>query len=328
VYYYHGDHLGSAQVVTDYRGEVYEHIEYTPYGELWVEHAPNVEATPFRFTGKERDSETGLYYYGARYLNPQTGMWLSTDPAMGEYIPQAPMNDEARRYNQNLPGMGGVFNTVNLHTYHYAGNNPVNLVDPDGEKQTEAQKQLTRVLADLARVNRKEDFSIVITRSRHDDGNNGYYYKSTLSVMYNGIALNNVSVQSTADYPTLNQPGGPVGQTLPTGRYTGTLLSESPSYLRPIKLVDGVNAKESDTYLIHPNLFTNRDNNGNNGPWLQPYSAGCQILNLTDFNEVMDILEAVGFRSGDTIPVIINPPPKLDLLNNNPRTTFQLTEDF
>jgi RHS repeat-associated protein len=133
VYYYHGDHLGSAQVVTDYRGEVYEHIEYTPYGELWVEHAPNVEATPFRFTGKERDSETGLYYYGARYLNPQTGMWLSTDPAMGEYIPQAPINDEARKYNQNLPGMGGVFNTVNLHVYHYAGNNPVRYTDPTGE---------------------------------------------------------------------------------------------------------------------------------------------------------------------------------------------------
>jgi RHS repeat-associated protein len=133
VYYYHGDHLGSAQVVTDYRGEVYEHIEYTPYGELWVEHAPDVEATPFRFTGKERDSETGLYYYGARYLNPQTGMWLSTDPAMGEYIPQAPLNDEARKYNGNLPGMGGIFNTVNLHAYHYAGNNPVKYTDPEGE---------------------------------------------------------------------------------------------------------------------------------------------------------------------------------------------------
>jgi hypothetical protein len=60
-------------------------------------------------------------------------MWLSTDPAMGEYIPQAPMNDEARRYNQNLPGMGGVFNTVNLHTYHYAGNNPVRYTDPTGK---------------------------------------------------------------------------------------------------------------------------------------------------------------------------------------------------
>jgi RHS repeat-associated protein len=113
-------------------GEIYEQLEYTPYGELWVEHVPVVEATPFRFTRKERDSETGLYYYGARYLNPQTSMWLSADPAMGEYIPQAPINDEAKQHNKELPGMGGVFNYVNLHAYHYAGNNPIKLTDPDG----------------------------------------------------------------------------------------------------------------------------------------------------------------------------------------------------
>jgi RHS repeat-associated protein len=94
--------------------------------------ASDLAKTPFRFTGKELDEETGLYYYGARYLNPQTGMWLSADPAMGEYIPRAPVDDEARKYNQNLPGMGGVFNYVNLHTYHYAGNNPVKLKDPTG----------------------------------------------------------------------------------------------------------------------------------------------------------------------------------------------------
>jgi RHS repeat-associated protein len=135
-YFYHGDHLGSAQLVTDYRGEVYEHLEYTPYGELWVEHAEqaaaSVDKTAFRFTGKERDGETGLYYYGARYLNPQTSLWLSADPAMGEYIPAAPINDEVRERNGNLPGMGGVYNYVNLHVYHYAGNNPVKYTDPDG----------------------------------------------------------------------------------------------------------------------------------------------------------------------------------------------------
>ena len=84
------------------------------------------------FTGKELDAETGLYYYGARYLDPKTGRWLSGDPAMGEYLPVAPVNDDARKRNQNLPGQGGVFNYVNLHAYHYAGNNPVKLVDPDG----------------------------------------------------------------------------------------------------------------------------------------------------------------------------------------------------
>ena len=84
-------------------------------------------------TVKERDMETGLYYYGARYLNSRTGRWISGDPAMGDYVPEAPVDDEARKRNGNLPGMGGVFNYVNLHVYHYAGNNPVKYFDPDGE---------------------------------------------------------------------------------------------------------------------------------------------------------------------------------------------------
>ncbi|WP_024466964.1 RHS repeat domain-containing protein, partial [Treponema pedis] len=120
-YYYHSDHLGSAQFVTDWRGKQYEHIEYTPYGELWVEEtAPGIDKLPFRFTGKELDEETGLYYYGARYLDPKYSRWLSGDPALNDYIPKAPIDDEAKKHNENLPGMGGVFNVVNLHVYHYA----------------------------------------------------------------------------------------------------------------------------------------------------------------------------------------------------------------
>jgi RHS repeat-associated protein len=127
LYYYHGDHLGSAQIVTDPEGKIYEQLEYTPYGELWVEHLKTtIEATPFRFTGKERDSETGLYYFGARYLNPQTGMWLSADPAMGEYVPAL------GQMAKNLPSNGGVYNSINLHTYNYCYNNPVKYTDPDG----------------------------------------------------------------------------------------------------------------------------------------------------------------------------------------------------
>ncbi|WP_244870303.1 RHS repeat domain-containing protein [Treponema pedis] len=159
-YYYHSDHLGSAQFVTDWRGKQYEHIEYTPYGELWTyksktaklflttynnflakqpeglieETAPGIDKLPFRFTGKELDEETGLYYYGARYLDPKYSRWLSGDPALNDYIPKAPIDDEAKKHNENLPGMGGVFNVVNLHVYHYAGNNPIKYIDPDGRE--------------------------------------------------------------------------------------------------------------------------------------------------------------------------------------------------
>ena len=44
----------------------------------------------------------------------------------------APVNDEAKKHNQNLPGMGGIYNIVNFHLYHYAGNNPVKYTDPTG----------------------------------------------------------------------------------------------------------------------------------------------------------------------------------------------------
>jgi RHS repeat-associated protein len=86
-----------------------------------------------KFSGKELDAETGLYYYGARYLDAKAGRWLSADPALGDYIPGAPVDDAAKKRNSSLPGMGGVFNIINLHLYHYAGNNPVKYTDPDGE---------------------------------------------------------------------------------------------------------------------------------------------------------------------------------------------------
>ncbi|MGI5171976.1 RHS repeat-associated core domain-containing protein [Treponema sp. OMZ 840] len=131
-YYYHSDHLGSAHLITDYKGDEYERVEYTPYGEYWIEkRAPENKTLPFKFTGKERDEETGLYYYGARYLDAKTSRWLTTDPALGEYIPVAPVNDEAKKHNQNLPG-GGIYNTLSTHLYNYANNNPIKYEDPDG----------------------------------------------------------------------------------------------------------------------------------------------------------------------------------------------------
>ena len=137
-FYYHTDHLGSTNWVTDYQAQGYEHFTYTPYGEAWVEEhlSSSIHRMSHRFTGQELDPETGLYAFPARNYDPRTSRWLSTDPALEEYLPIAPTSDEAREHNQQLPGMGGVFNTLNLAVYHYGANNPLKYVDPDGRQTT------------------------------------------------------------------------------------------------------------------------------------------------------------------------------------------------
>ena len=199
-YYYHSDHLGSASLISDYKGDEYQRIEYTPYGETWVEKTDpqaNLNFLPYRFTSKEMDEETGLYYYGARYLDPKYSMWISTDPALGEYIPQAPVSEEARKNNQNLPGMGGVFNHINSNLYHYAGNNPVRYIDPDGRYEFDVENgiiycDLTNsedcILASTAYVMfENRDFPICIAR----DTNSGLYLQFTNSEsMVNFVADN------------------------------------------------------------------------------------------------------------------------------------------
>ena len=108
-------------------------LKYYHYNEMLTDWRGGPSgATPFRFTCKEPDPETGLYYFGARYLDPKASRWMSADPAVGEYVPIAPVNNEARGHNRNLPGMGGVFNIINLHAYHYSLNNPIRYSDPDG----------------------------------------------------------------------------------------------------------------------------------------------------------------------------------------------------
>ena len=67
---------------------------------------------------------------GARYLDPKYSRWISVDPALGEYVPGA--GKANAKDAGGLPGMGGLFNSVNLSLFHYAGNNPVKYTDPTG----------------------------------------------------------------------------------------------------------------------------------------------------------------------------------------------------
>jgi hypothetical protein len=79
---------------------------------------------------------------------------------MGDYVPNAPIDEEAKKRNGNLPGVGGVFNYVNLHMYHYAGNNPVKYTDPDGEYLINNTAQGARNARDYAQstTNQSENY--------------------------------------------------------------------------------------------------------------------------------------------------------------------------
>ena len=67
-------------------GEVVQHIEYVPFGEVFVEEHSSSEDLPYKFNGKQFDEETSLYYYGARYMNPVASIWYGVDPLAEKYV--------------------------------------------------------------------------------------------------------------------------------------------------------------------------------------------------------------------------------------------------
>lgn len=109
IYWYHPDYIGNVDLVTDMSGQAYEFFLYNPWGENLYEwnSGTNTWTSPYRFNGKELDQETGLTYYGARYYDKQLSMWLSVDPLAHEYW--------------------------NLSPFNFVANNPILLVDPNGE---------------------------------------------------------------------------------------------------------------------------------------------------------------------------------------------------
>ena len=106
IYYYHADHLGSASWITNKEGTPIEYIHYMPYGELWYNWQASSYNERFKFTGKERDTETGYDYFGARYYSPTLLSWLSPDPLSDKY--------------------------PEISAYAYCKWNHVNRIDPNG----------------------------------------------------------------------------------------------------------------------------------------------------------------------------------------------------
>src|SRR4030042_1098918 len=123
----------------------------------------------YKFTSKEQDPETGLYYFGARYYEPRLSRWISTDPAVEKYLPKTGKGKD------DLPGLGGVFNPVNMNVYNYAGNNPVIMLDPDGNTLviTGSQEQVGRLVGIIEKASG--------TRLYYIQGSDSMNYKATIT---------------------------------------------------------------------------------------------------------------------------------------------------
>jgi RHS repeat-associated protein len=105
--YFVQDHLGSTRALTDSSGNVVESINYDSFGQ------GASSLTRYGYTGREWDAEANLYYYRARWYDPQAGRFISEDPI-------------------------GLEGGVNL--YAYVGNNPTGYIDPSGNQRADARR--------------------------------------------------------------------------------------------------------------------------------------------------------------------------------------------
>jgi len=107
--YYHSDHLGSSNVISNQAGNLIQNCEYLPYGQFSTN--TGIKSTSYYFTGKELDDETGLMFYGARYYDPQIGRFITPDAIVSH-----------------------PYDLQDLNRYSYCNNNPINYIDPTGHK--------------------------------------------------------------------------------------------------------------------------------------------------------------------------------------------------
>lgn len=105
--FYHNDHLGSTSVLTDENGDLVEETTYYPYGEV----KSGGTSSKYLYTGQEKDFETGLSYYGARYYNPHIYRFAQADSILTD-----------------------VYDPQQLNRYAYARNNPLKYTDPSGHQ--------------------------------------------------------------------------------------------------------------------------------------------------------------------------------------------------
>jgi RHS repeat-associated protein len=164
VYYYFSDHLGTARIVASSSGSVLDDSDFYPFGT----ERPILSSSgnPYKFTGKERDAESGLDNFGLRYLTSSMGRFMSPDSIANDWE---------------------LANPQTWNRYAYARNNPLIYVDPDGaavelictggnadQCAAQRQKELEAIQASLG--NKDAASRLYININEVKDGDNTRYF--------------------------------------------------------------------------------------------------------------------------------------------------------
>jgi RHS repeat-associated protein len=175
VSYYFSDHLKTTDIVTDAAGNIKNESDFYPWGgELQF---TNNDSNHYKFTGKERDAETGLDYFGARYYSNGLGRFITPDWSAGPVpVPYADLDDPQSlnqySYVRNLPTtrrdpdghFDDPFGTFDTYTVSDSHRKTTNLNGPDGPAENQ-QNRVFPVVVGQRRIHNKwaQFFSVLFT---------------------------------------------------------------------------------------------------------------------------------------------------------------------
>jgi RHS repeat-associated protein len=138
--FYCYDANGNVTDLVGTNGEFLAQYQYDPYGNTISKSGALADVNPFRFSTKYLDAETGLYYYGYRFYNPEVGRWVNRDP-LTEKGHKVSLGNKRPNFKMfNLKNDHGLLNAVRAegvggwHYYAFVFNNPVSAIDPTGKQ--------------------------------------------------------------------------------------------------------------------------------------------------------------------------------------------------
>jgi RHS repeat-associated protein len=278
--YYLTDQLGSTVMITDAYFHAVEDTDFYPYGGI-AYNGGTGDSNHYKFTGKERDSETGLDDFGARYFASNMGRFMTPDSGLG----QRPLDPQS------------------WNLYAYVRNNPLNSIDPTGEYDCSADsKQCSNFRDDLqeAKAANKEAFDAGRISASEYASNAGGLAAYGSSGDHNGV---NVGVSGDKNAPAGDVTNGTAGTPTaenPTGQNIQVTFNKAT--LSNAAAADGTGAQTVAHEGVHVRDLAAWNATGDN-PAQHPSDYATEFAAYHATVGVAIGLHAMGIQQGNSISV-------------------------